>query len=101
MSSLTFTVLSFAVVCLEEQRARMRMDSQETLLSGTTDAGTDNSDCRCGWASLHSSAYIELLRGQDLWPLPAISSTIAGILTRLETMDDPTMPRGWVQCNNR
>src|SRR4051794_9949810 len=71
----------------------MRTELQDILLDGTKDAGTeDNHNCSCGWSSRHSSAYMQLLQEEELWPLQMVHTTISQVLEKLERMDDPTIP---------
>jgi len=80
----------------------MRIELQDILLDGTKDAGTeDNHNCSCGWSSRHSSAYMQLLQKEELWPLQMVHTTISQVLEKLERMDDPTIPHEWVPCNYR
>ncbi|KAF2807528.1 uncharacterized protein BDZ99DRAFT_392986 [Mytilinidion resinicola] len=87
---------------LEERRNQMRTKLQKILLDGASDAGTDDHcNCSCGWSSQHGFAYMKLLQKEELGPLQTLSTTISGVLEKLENMNDPTIPRGWVPCSYR
>ncbi|KAK7178318.1 hypothetical protein PSPO01_15627 [Paraphaeosphaeria sporulosa] len=96
------SVLWRVIYLLEERRSRMRTELQDILLYGTKDAGIDDDrNCSCGWSSRHSSAYMQLLQKEELWPLKTLDTTISQVLQKLECMDDPAMPREWVPCKYR
>jgi hypothetical protein len=87
---------------LEERRNRMRIEVQQILFDGSTDAGwEESSGCTCAWSSRHSLAHTELLREQKLWPSQILTITISQAIERMEKMGDPTMPNQWVCCDYR
>jgi hypothetical protein len=80
----------------------MRIELQQILFDGSTDAGMDeSSSCTCAWGAVHSLAHTQLLQHEDLRPLQVLDVTVSKVVEKMEQMRDPLMHKQWEPCDYR